>query len=202
MNVRYRYLGDISYDPEYRPIRYLTLSPLYRPVPPSAAPPLTGRNRLHRSPLLPAETAWLAGLQNHAAWIEPLLAHIKRWRYFWWRCLWRSQIISAHVSCLHSRISGWFIQFLSSFSTSFFRVLTYFNGCVAAMDARLRFGTRLRCFCDRFVTVEFGENEHFAVALGSGSDVIRMSAMSTVIRVTLTALLLRCPRRQRFFDIS
>ena len=39
------------------------------------------------------------------------------------------------------------------------------------MDARLGFGTRLRWFCDRFVTVGFGENEHFAVALGSGSDV-------------------------------
>ena len=33
------------------------------------------------------------------------------------------------------------------------------------MDARLGFGTRLRWFCDRFVTVGFGENEHFAVAL-------------------------------------
>ena len=57
------------------------------------------------------------------------------------------------------------------FFTSFFHVLTCFNGCVAAMDARLGFGTRLRWFCDRFVTVGFGENEHFAVALGSGSDV-------------------------------
>ena len=43
------------------------------------------------------------------------------------------------------------------------------------MDARLGFGTRLRWFCDHFVTVEFVENEHYAVALGSGSDVIRMS---------------------------
>ena len=31
----------------------LTLSPLYRPKPPSAAPPHTARYRLHRSPLLP-----------------------------------------------------------------------------------------------------------------------------------------------------
>ena len=57
------------------------------------------------------------------------------------------------------------------FITSFFHVLTYFNDCMAATDARLEFGTRLRWFCDRFVTVGFGENEHFAVALGSGSDV-------------------------------
>ena len=60
-----------------------------------------------------------------------------------------------------------FVEFI----TSFFHVLTYFNGCMAAMDARLGFGTRLRWFCDRFVTVGFGENEHFAVALDSGSDV-------------------------------
>ena len=58
-----------------------------------------------------------------------------------------------------------FVEFI----TSFFHVLTCFNGCVAAMDARL--GSRLRWFCDRFVTVGFGENEHFAVALGSGSNV-------------------------------
>ena len=62
-------------------------------------------------------------------------------------------------------------QVFVEFITSSFHVLTYFNGCVAAMDARLGFGTRLRWFCDRFVTVRFGENEHFAVALGSGSDV-------------------------------
>ena len=60
-----------------------------------------------------------------------------------------------------------FVEFI----TSFFHVLTCFNGCVAGMDARLVFGTRLRWFCDCLVTVELGENEHFAVALGSGSDV-------------------------------
>ena len=54
-----------------------------------------------------------------------------------------------------------FVEFI----TSFFHVLTCFNGCVAAMDARLGFGTRLRWFCDCFVTMWFGENEHFAVAL-------------------------------------
>ena len=37
-----------------------------------------------------------------------------------------------------------FVEFI----TSFFHVLTCFNGCVAAMDARL--GSRLRWFCDRF----------------------------------------------------
>ena len=29
------------------------------------------------------------------------------------------------------------------------------------------------------MTAEFGENEHFAVALGSGSDVIRMSDVNS-----------------------
>ena len=47
------------------------------------------------------------------------------------------------------------------------------------MDARLGFGTRLRWFCDRFVTVEFGENKNFAVVLGSGSNVIRMSDVNS-----------------------
>ena len=101
--------------------------PLYRPKPPSAAPPLTGWHRLHRSPLLPAETARLMDRQNHAAWINPFHAHIKRWRYIRWRCLRLSQIISAHVSRLHSRISGWFVQFLSSLllhSFTFWHVLT------------------------------------------------------------------------------
>ena len=60
---------------------------------------------------------------------------------------------------------------LFSFCRVYYFILSRFNGCVAAMDARLGFGTRLRWFCDRFVTVEFGENEHFAAALGSGSDV-------------------------------
>ena len=63
-----------------------------------------------------------------------------------------------------------FVEFI----TSFFNILTCFNGCVAAMDPRLGFRIRLRWFCDCFVTVGFGENEHFAVALGnlgSGSDV-------------------------------
>ena len=92
---------------------------------------------------------------------------------------------------------------LVEFSTSFFQVLTCFNGCAAAMDAWL--GSRLRWF----LTMEFGENGHFASAFGSGNDVGLTSSsswlgcpMSTVIRVTLTALLLRCPWQQRFFDIQ
>ena len=48
------------------------------------------------------------------------------------------------------------------------------------MDARLGFGTRLRWFCDRFVTVGFGENEHFAVALAAmWINLIRMSDVNS-----------------------
>ena len=176
----------------------LTLSPLYRPKPPSAAPPLAGRYRLHRSPLLPAETTRLADRQNHAAWINPFLAHIKRWRYIRWRCLRHSQIISAHVSRLHSRISGWFVQFLSSLLLHSF---TCFNGGVAAMDARLGFGTRFRWFCDRGVWWKRTFCGSFGLWQRCGLTWFGCPT-STVIRVTLTALLLRCPRRQRFFDIS
>ena len=54
-----------------------------------------------------------------------------------------------------------FDEFVAPFS----QVLTLFNGCLAAMNARL--GSRLRWF----LTVEFGKNGHFAAALGSGNDV-------------------------------
>ena len=86
-----------------------------------------------------------------------------------------------------------FDEFVAPFS----QVLTLFNGCVAAMNARLGFGIR------RFLTMEFGEN---ATALGSGNDVdlklIGMSDLRTVIRVTPTVLLWRCSWQQRFFDIQ
>ena len=56
-----------------------------------------------------------------------------------------------------------FDEFVAPFS----QVLTLFNSCVAAMNARLGFGTRLRWF----LTVDLGENGHFAAALDSGNDV-------------------------------
>ena len=55
-----------------------------------------------------------------------------------------------------------FDEFVAPFS----RVLTLFNGCVAAMDTDSDSGSDF----DGFVTVEFGENGHFAAALGSGND--------------------------------
>ena len=56
---------------------------------------------------------------------------------------------------------------LVEFRTLFFRVSTCFNGCVAAMDARLGFGTRLRWFCDRGVWWK----RTFCGKFGSGNDV-------------------------------
>ena len=78
------------------------------------------------------------------------------------------------------------------FMTSFFQVC--FNCCVAAMDARLGFRTRLRWFCDRTFCGSFGLQKRCGLTLLG-------CPMSTVIRVTLTAILLRCPWPQRFFDI-
>ena len=130
-------------------------SPSYRPISPSSIAPLTGWNRPPGWPPKPC------------AWINPLLAHIKRWRYIHRRCRRRSQIISAHVSRLHSQISGWFIWFLLSLllhSFKFGRLLSSaWQQWTLDSDSELDF--------DGFVTVGFGENEHFAVALGSGSDV-------------------------------
>ena len=131
-------------------------SPSYHPISPSSIVPLTGRNRrLAGRPPKP----W--------AWISPFLAHIKWWRYIHIRCLRRSQIISAHVSRLHSRISGWFVQFLLSLlldSFTVWRVLTAaWQHWTLDSDSELDF--------DGFVTVGFGKNEHFAVDLGSGNDV-------------------------------
>ena len=90
---------------------------------------------------------------------------------------------------------------LVEFRTSFFQVLTCFNGCIAAMDARLGFGTRLRWFCDSGVWWK----RTFCGKFGSGNDVGLTwlgCPMSTVIRVTLTALLLHRPWQKRFVDIQ
>ena len=146
----------------------LTLSPLYQPKPPSAAPPLTARYRLHRSPLLPAvwppAKTMCLDKSIPCAHKTMTLLHTQTLSTTFTNNFCACQ--SSSFTDIRLICSG-FVEFI----TSFFHVLTYFNGCVAAMDARRGFGTRLRWFCDRFVTMGFGENEHFAVALGSGSDV-------------------------------
>ena len=136
----------------------------YRPISPSLITPLTGRNRPPGRPPKPC-------------CLDKSIPCAKRWRYihtlhtrYIHRC---TMFTNNFCACQSSPftdirlICSVFVEFI----TSFLHVLTCFNGCVAAMDAQLGFGTRLRWFCDRFVTVGFGENERFAVALGSGSDV-------------------------------
>ena len=90
---------------------------------------------------------------------------------------------------------------LVEFRTSFFQVSTCFNGCVAAMNARLGFGTRLRWFCDRGVWWKRTFYGSFGLRKQCGLTWLGCP-MWTVIRVTPTALLLRCPWQQRFFDIQ
>ena len=124
------------------PLLVLTLSPLYQLKPPSAAP------------LLPPDIAFI---DRPSHW-----PHAKT------MCLDKSipcahKTMTLHTQMLSTTFTNNFCACQSSsftdirlicsveFITSFFHVLTYFNGCVAAMDARLGFGTRLRWFCDRVV---------------------------------------------------
>ena len=96
-------------------------------------------------------------------------------------CYWAHKTMTLHSRPLATMITNnfcacrWFSfsQFqqncfiLVEFKTSFFRVLTCFNGCAAAMDARLGFGTRLRWFCDRGVWWK----RTFCGKFGSGNNV-------------------------------
>ena len=90
---------------------------------------------------------------------------------------------------------------LVEFRTSFFQVSTCFNGCVAAMDARLGFGTRLQWFCDRGFWWKRTFCGSFGLRKRCGLTWLGCP-MWTVIRVTPPALLLWCPWQQRFFDIQ
>ena len=185
--------------------KYLTLSPSYRPVPPFRAPPYTSQNRLPGLPLTPAEIAFNEDLHRRfptPCSIDSVIAHIKWWRCIRWRWRQCSQIISAHVSDFQSHISGRIVSFWSSLglhSFEFRRVLTAARQqWTPDSDSELDF--------DGFVTVEFGENGHFAANLLRKRCGLTSSwlgcPMATVIRVTLTALLLRCPWQQWFFDIQ
>ena len=121
-----------------------SLSPLYWPKPPSAAPldiafidrPLTGRNRpsaktmcldksipcAHKTMTLHTQTLSTTFTNNVCACQSSPFTDIRL-------------------------ICSVFVEFI----TSFYHVLRCFNVCVAAMDARLGFVTRLRWFCDRGV---------------------------------------------------
>ena len=128
----------------------VTLSPSYRPVPPSRAPPLTALKRLPRFPLLPPSTGCWPPANTMCQERSTYCAH--------------KMTLTLHTMTLSTMFTNNFcacqsfrftnIQLICSvlveFKTSFFQVLTCFNGCMA-MDARLGFGTRLRWFCDRGV---------------------------------------------------
>ena len=85
------------------------------------------------------------------------------------------------------------------FSSSFGRHSFEFRRVLTA--ARQQWTLNSELDFDGFVTVEFGENGRFAANLAPETMLIHFfffstgmpEPMSTVIRVTLTALLLRCP---------
>ena len=122
--------------------RLLTLSPLYRPVPPSVVPPYTGRKRLPWVPfyrLIPAD------------WPPAKTMCLDKATYR------AHKTMTLHTQTLSTMFTNNFsacqsfpftdirliCSVLVEFRTSFFQVLTSFNGCEAAMDSQLGFGTRL-----------------------------------------------------------
>ena len=87
-----------------------------------------------------------------------------------------------------------------SFSSSLGRHSFEFRRVLTAARQQRTLDSDSELDFDGFVTVEFGENGHFAANLAPETmwtDFFFFSwlglPMSTVIRVTLTALLLRCP---------
>ena len=117
-------------------------SPSRRPISASRGPPHAGLYRLQRRPPSPIFSTML-----------------HRFSY------WAHKTMTLHSMPLATMITNNFCACLGfslshirqkcfvfvEFKTSCFRVSTCFNGCAAAMDARLGFGTRLRWFCDRGV---------------------------------------------------
>ena len=144
--------------------RDLTFSPSYRPVPPSRGPPHGARYRLPGLPLTPASTGFNEDRHHRFSTpcsIDSVIGHIKRWRCIRCRLRQWSQIISAHVGDFQCRISGRNVSFSPSLrihSFKFWRVLTAARQqWTLDSDSELDF--------DGFVTVEFGENGHFAANL-------------------------------------
>ena len=138
----------------------LTFSPSCRPVPPSRGPPHGARYRFPGVPLTPASTGF--NEDRHRRFLTPcsidsVIGHIKRWCCIRCRVRQWSQIISAHVGDFQSRISGRNVSFSSS-SFEFWRVSTAaWQQWTLDSDSEPDF--------DGFVTVEFGENGHFAANL-------------------------------------
>ena len=130
-----------------------------------------------------------------------VVAHIKRWRCIRWRGQQCSQIISAHVSTFHSRISGWFVHFWLSLELHYFkfwRVLTAARQqWTPDSDSELDFdGFWPWSLVKTDILQQLWAPETMCSSSWLGCP------MSTVIRLTLTALLLWSPWQQRFFDIQ
>ena len=142
----------------YRPIPHSAPPPSYHPISPSSIAPLTGRNRPPGRPPKPCCLDKYIPCTHKTMTLHTQTLSTTFTNNF---CACQSSpFTDIRVIC------SVFVEFI----TSFFQDLMCFNSCVAEMDVRLGFGTRLRWFCDRFVTLGFGENEHFAVALGSEVD--------------------------------
>ena len=94
-----------------------------------------------------------------------------------------------------------------SFSSSLGRHSSEFRRVLTAARQQRALDSDLELDFDGFVTVECGENGRFAANLAPETMLIHfffLTGMPDVNSdcVTLTALLLRCPWQQRFFDIQ
>ena len=105
-------------------------SPPYHPISPSSIAPLTSRNRSPRRPPKPCCLDKSIPCAHKTMTLHTMTPSTTFTNNF---CACQSSpFTDIRLIC------SVFVEFI----TSFFHVLTCFNGCVAAMDARLGFGTR------------------------------------------------------------
>ena len=117
----------------------------------------------------------------------------------WGRLRKWSQIISAHAGYFNFRVSGTNHFIFVEFRTTFFWVLTCFNG---SNGRSTRNSTSMVLWPWSLVKTDILRQIWLRKRCRLTSSSRLGLPMSTVIRVTLTALLLRCPWQQRFFDIQ
>ena len=186
----------------------LTFSPLYRPVPPALDSPfyrpLAPALDSHSQRPQTASTTTAIADSHRLLPLNQSPTH-KTMTLIWGRLRKWSQIISAHAGYFYFRVSGTNHFIFVEFRTTFFWVSTCFNGCAAATDARLGFrnSTSMVLWPWSLVKTDILRQIWLRKRRGLTSSSSWLGLpMSTVIRVTLTALLLRCPWQQRFFDIQ
>ena len=125
----------LTFSPLYRPVPAALGSPLRHPISTSWPPTHGALKRLQRRPPSPiAITMIHKTMTLHSMPLATMITNN------FCACGWFSMSYIRQKSFVFVEIR-----------TTFFRVSTCFNGCVAAMDAWLGFGTRLRWFCDRGV---------------------------------------------------